>query len=86
MKTTGASECLNVVVEGFNITIGTFFGHRRYSRDAGRPRGGGWGVERAGESDVDAFTASATERDVSILDDPAFDAIEVVYAGKFFGR
>ena len=74
---------LNVVVEGLNLTIGSFFGHRVDRAGTRVDRARRLGTERAGESDLATFGDRPVERDRSILDDPAFDAIEVVYAGKF---
>ena len=74
----------HAVVEGLEISIGSFFGHRRYQPSGARvERALRLGAERAGERDVPAAKGARAERDNSILDDPAFDAIEVVYAGKF---
>ncbi len=42
-------------------------------------------LQKDGESDAEdlEFVAGSVERDSAILDNPAYDAIEIVYAGKF---
>lgn len=70
------------VVDGLNITFGTFFGYRLFktsdASSALQLEGkGGQKTERVWEP---------VEENNSILDNSAYDAIEVVYAGKHSGE
>jgi tetratricopeptide (TPR) repeat protein len=73
----------DVCIEGMRISFGAFFGYRVFisgtevmSRE-----------QRIGEDPGPDLPTAGTdvyiEEDRSILDDPAFDSIEVVYAGRF---
>jgi tetratricopeptide (TPR) repeat protein len=76
----------NNIIEGLNISFGSFFGYREFAPYGSRvQRRLRLGREKEGESDADEFEklAGALERDCAILDNPAYDAIEIVYAGKF---
>ncbi|RYZ76339.1 MAG: hypothetical protein EOP05_05330, partial [Proteobacteria bacterium] len=77
------------VVEGFDITFGSFFGYRLFQA---KPKGasqssslltGKEGPARPKISDTETDFWIPVEENNSILDHPAFDAIEVVYAGSF---
>jgi curved DNA-binding protein CbpA len=71
-------------IEGINISFGSFFGFRvaALSRIERNKR---IGLEKATESDSDVgvYDLSHADDSHSILDSPAFDSIELVYAGKF---
>lgn len=76
----------NHVIEGLSVSFGSLFGYREFAPNGSRvERRLRIGTEKDGESDVDEFerVAGAIERDSSILDNPAYDSIEIVYAGKF---
>ncbi|MES2855972.1 MAG: DnaJ domain-containing protein, partial [Bdellovibrionota bacterium] len=77
------------VVEGFEVTFGSFFGYRLF--DPGQAFGNTKALKLSGKSSrtslpdanpSDPETWLPLEENNSILDHPAFDAIEVVYAGK----
>ncbi|HEX4924602.1 MAG TPA: DnaJ domain-containing protein [Bdellovibrionales bacterium] len=72
-------------VEGLNIRFGSFFGYRVFSAAQRVPKALRLGVERAGEadSDIGVLDFNAREESSSILDNPAFDSLELVYGGKF---
>lgn len=87
------------VVEGFNVTFGSFFGYRVFNASAAGAsllRLGSRAVakespnespnEKTGDSLRNAGLWPPVEENNSILDHPAFDAIEVVYAGKLSAR
>ncbi|MGE0528823.1 MAG: DnaJ domain-containing protein [Bdellovibrionales bacterium] len=79
-------KLFNTVVEGLNVSFGSFFGYRVFAPEGSRvEKRFRLGEERAGESDVNGFDqiAGTVEQDQSILDNPAYDAIETVYAGRF---
>lgn len=79
-------KLFNRVFGGLNISIGAFFGYRVFSGPETRVgRAFRLGKERTGETDVDPFAVAGgtIEQDVSVLDNPAYDGLEVVYAGKF---
>lgn len=79
-------KLFNNVIEGLNISFGSFFGYRAFAPYGSRiERRLRLGEEKSNESDSDAFErlAGDLERDSSILDSAAYDAIEIVYAGKF---
>lgn len=73
------------VVDGIEITFGSFFGYRTFdptgsdSRAALRLTGRAKG--KAAASDGEIF--APLEENNSVLDNAAYDAIEVVYAGRF---
>jgi curved DNA-binding protein CbpA len=70
-------------IEGLNISFGSFFGYRqfRFKRVEKTFR---IGRERDGENDEDmAVFDFKGDESHSILDNPAFDSIELVFAGKF---
>jgi curved DNA-binding protein CbpA len=71
-------------IEGINISFGAFFGFRKFNFDR-VVRERRLGKEKAGEedSDIGIFELSKSDSSQSILDNPAFDSIELVYAGKF---
>lgn len=72
------------VIAGLNVSFGSFFGYRSFAAGGARvARARRIGLERAHERDVDPLLDGVLERDQSILDAPAYDALEVVYAGKF---
>lgn len=72
-------------VEGLNIRFGSFFGYRVFSAAQRVPKAFRLGTERAGERDADigVLDFSQREESSSILDNPAFDSLELVYGGKF---
>jgi len=72
-------------IEGLNISFGSFFGYRQFrlKRVSKSLR---LGRERMGEQDEDPAVfdlGSSGDESHSILDNPAFDSIELVFAGKF---
>lgn len=79
-------KLFNRVFEGINICFGSFFGYRIFSGPEGRvEKSLRLGDEKTGEADIDPFGAvnGPIEQDTSVLDNPAYDALETVYAGKF---
>lgn len=67
--------------EGLNISFGSFFGYRVFSAGETRVvRGLRLGKEKAGEADID--DSFQIEEGNSILDNSAYDNLELVYAGK----
>jgi curved DNA-binding protein CbpA len=77
------------VVEGFDVTFGSFFGYRHFSA---KPKSASAGKTlltgkdsgpRHKLADTETDFWAPVEENNSILDHPAFDAIEVVYAGSF---
>lgn len=75
----------NQCIEGINITFGSFFGYRIFSLGKRVPRSLRIGDEKAGEADRDlgTFEFEGSQEDISILDSPAYDSIELVFGGKF---
>ena len=72
------------VVEGLSITFGSFFGYRLFQTEplSTALQIEGKGGKDAKEKDTEKNTAGPVEENNSILDNAAFDAIEVVYAGR----
>jgi curved DNA-binding protein CbpA len=71
-------------IEGLNVSFGSFFGYRRFSlKRVERTRR--IGKEKEGETDADLeiYDLSHSEDSHSILDNPAYDSIELIFAGKF---
>lgn len=76
------------IVDGLNVCFGAFFGYRLFHGPDGRiAKHLRLGREKAGERDLDPFErlAGPVERDLSILDNPAYDNLEIVYAGRISG-
>ena len=79
-----------ILVEGMNLHIGSFFGYRVY-RPKNSPSADLKQITEKTGKRVGPKTKSV-QRDLrsqegrSILDDPSFDSIEVVYAGKMSDR
>lgn len=84
------------VVEGLDITFGSFFGYRLFDLGQKAPKAVAYltaeSHEKAGDrardraSQLNWSTSDAwlrSEENNSILDHPAYDALEVAYAGKF---
>jgi molecular chaperone DnaJ len=79
------------VIEGFEVTFGSFFGYRLFDpsslgrtnllRLRGRVDVTAEKQKRRGEDWAEP--ATPLEENNSILDNPAYDSIEVVYAGRF---
>ena len=73
------------VIEGIEITFGSFFGYRLFDL----PRSNSTElritgeVEKPGNNRKEDVSWNYTEASQSILDHPAYDGLEVVYAGKF---
>jgi len=71
-------------LEGINISFGSFFGYRSFSLKR-VPKALRLGKEKPGEEDRDLgyYDLSHSEESHSILDNPAYDSIELVFGGKF---
>jgi curved DNA-binding protein CbpA len=71
-------------LEGINISFGSFFGFRTAALDRVE-RDKRIGQEKSGESDseIGVYDLRYAEDSHSILDSPAFDSIELFFAGKF---
>jgi curved DNA-binding protein CbpA len=78
-------QLMKEIVPGLNLTFGTFFGYRFFGSMAKpNPRALRLGVEKKNERDIaEDMQPRAGERNISILDSPAFDSFELIYAGKF---
>ncbi len=71
------------VVEDLQITFGSFFGHRLFRFPGLIEKRFRLGQEISGESDTMPSRNETFREGQSILDHPAYDSIELVYAGKF---
>lgn len=78
-------QLMKTIVPGLNLTFGTFFGYRFFGPMANpNARSLRLGQEKPGERDLgEDLRPRAGERNISILDSPAFDSFELIYAGKF---
>lgn len=72
-----------VVVEGLQITFGSFFGFRLFRFPGLVERRLRIGKEKPGERDQLVEAPEPQRESSSILDHSAYDAIELVYAGRF---
>jgi curved DNA-binding protein CbpA len=76
------------VIEGLSITFGSFFGYRLFQTEPLETAlqltgGAATSIDRKARPETSrAEKWGAIEENNSILDHPAFDALEVVYAGK----
>lgn len=70
------------VVEGLSITFGSFFGYRLFQTEPLETTLQLTGNATPAQEDRASKSWGAIEENNSILDHPAFDALEVVYAGK----
>lgn len=74
----------DICVEGVNISFGTFFGNRVYVAGPNIiPREKRIGKDAGPDTPVNVEEKVYVEEDKSILDNPGYDSIEVVYAGRF---
>ena len=76
------------VIEGIEITFGSFFGYRLFDFGAAFPKAHlliEGRVDEGAKTSEKPETWLPLEENNSILDNAAYDAIEVVYAGKFSG-
>jgi tetratricopeptide (TPR) repeat protein len=71
------------VIEGLNITFGSFFGYRVFHSSETESFGILKLTSRRQPADQDQPSSHFFESDQSVLDNSAYDAIEVVYAGRF---
>lgn len=69
-------------IASLNVCFGSFFGYRQFSAGTLVERRFRLGAEKRGEKDRSIFADSPQEMDVSILDHPAFDDLELVFAGQ----
>ncbi len=76
------SRLRQTFIEGMTLSFGTFFGLRLFEPNKKLDRLRRLGKETVNESDDEGFAAFVSDEDHSILDNAAFDAIEVVYAGR----
>ena len=76
------------VIDGLSITFGSFFGYRIFhvAEEVAQLQLTGAGRETSGESKAKPNLWLPIEENNSILDHPAFDAIEVIYAGRLNER
>ncbi|MEQ1877715.1 MAG: DnaJ domain-containing protein [Bdellovibrionia bacterium] len=72
-------------IEGLNVRFGSFFGYRVFGAGDRVPKARRLGFEQRGEADRDLgyLNMNVRETNTSILDNAAFDSIELVYGGKF---
>lgn len=72
------------VIEGLEITFGSFFGYRLFDPQKSSPARLKIASSKIqSKTDADDEPWLPIEENNSILDHPAFDALEVVYAGRF---
>lgn len=78
-------ELFEKKIEGLNVQFGSFFGYRVFSAESRVPKARRLGAEKLGEQDRDLgyLDMNVREASSSILDNSAFDSLELVYGGKF---
>jgi hypothetical protein len=76
-------QLAKTVVDGLQITFGSFFGYRLFRFPGVIDRRLRLGQEKPGESDAMPGRDETFREGQSILDHPAYDSLELVYAGRF---
>ena len=71
------------VIEGLQVTFGSFFGYRLFRMPGLVDRKLRLGQEKFGERDQIPIEAATQIEGTSILDNAAYDSLELVFAGKF---
>ncbi len=71
------------VIEGLAVTFGSFFGFRLFRLPGLTEKRFRLGKEKLGEVDQYNMSYAESLEATSILDHPAYDSLELVYAGRF---